>query len=1133
MTGGVVDFIEGLGKKGLTFLEEEVESIEGVGDKKGVYPSTFKGEVLEKHDPYDEDDGDHAAHGAETEVPEAKQDAQWFPAVKKAGTTKVAAVAAPGTGSPVANPKDGDKGQDGSASGQVATGSDATSDSNNPSAANSTVDPLSGTKNTAGAGAGSPKGAASGDGAGSRPTATDQAADSNADAKVARRNNGASSTAASGSKDPLTATDDTDAAAGNADAANSAASLEDDGALTSKRSPPAGGGSSVPASRKGASATQAADNSPDPNADDAGAEDDSASDASRSDSEARKSQRTNANKRNDVKDPENAEDGTASDDASKDTDADADAEEESPSHDSASTVFDRKAPSLIADLDDLASKGKKAKAKKETIRGARRTLEEPHKLFKDPERLQAARSGDPETIKHSLKRHGRAIVPIDDADPQDISADPTKLEAVRSNPNKAIRAMIDMGQQYGKDPFEGVDPADVQAIIEHHAAEHPHRKHKVPYVPPAASDDDSEDSEDDANVEGADAHTDAIKTRSNKRKKTKQDDEADAEPDDFSGEDDANANNDSGDAGSESDEDEAPSYPKLDEAADLDPDDPDNDPTPPRKRNKKKRSYPKPYVNNDDPSDLQLACDSLSTMASGGNGSADSQDDDDEVSDDAPLHKKKAHAAKKVLKGLNRVRSFQQNPEACEGAFVDEAADEGAEVAGLSPDDVEDHYYALKAVSVSYKALSDPQADDDADDTPTKQQDADDAADEDDSEYMADDDSSEESNAEDSDDEGHDDGDSDNDDDDPPSHAKKKSHKKSKHAAHARQDDTYADSGNSSGYSSNVIINQGDAYTNTATPDIEMSLPSNQFPNTVVYATDPNDPSLNVDPTQDAQTDPSAGGGSDDPMSQMMGMAMGLLGGSGDGSDPTTQVTGMLTGLLSNPAEATALEEEATGLVSGLSGAEKTAESMEGAVGKLSKTEKELAKVEAAGSKAASASSKIGKLKGEKAKYAQMINLCSDPRDEVAEAENALSTVNELAQHPDAVINQADALINVAQQGIGALASAKSPEDAMAAMMGMAAQLSGGDGEDGSGAASPDDGSGAAIDPNTGLAIDPATGLEFDPTTGLAYDPATGTMIDPTTGAPVNPNNAQSQQGNANAQAVPAEFANAGMYGDE
>ena len=104
----------------------------------------------------------------------------------------------------------------------------------------------------------------------------------------------------------------------------------------------------------------------------------------------------------------------------------------------------------------------------------------------------------------------------------------------------------------------------------------------------------------------------------------------------------------------------------------------------------------------------------------------------------------------------------------------------------------------------------------------------------------------------------------------------------------------------------------------------------------------------------------------------------------------------------------------------------------------------------------------------------------------------------------------------------------------MTAMMGMAAKMRSEDGDDGS----ENDGDDTMIDPNTGLAIDPETGLEFDSASGLAYDPATGAIIGPNTGAPLDTN--QYQQGNySNAvdgdetQTLPAEFSNAGMYGDE
>ncbi|GEM_PF-2333777 len=1063
MAGGVIKAIEELGKEGLTFIEKEIEVIEEDVDGKGAYPSTFKGEILEKHDPYSDDRDDHEAHGSETEVPAADQDAEWFPAVKKAGVSKKNAVAGSDSRKNDAQKASGAADKKARVDDDLDDNKkDAVSDSNNPNAVNLTASPFGGKANAAAlavdahgrsrnaAGVEAGKGVDSGGGAGSTAAArpagsvkandgsspdqddkgkgiggTKRTSDSNASASDLKRNSANNDQG----DDPATALD-----SGKHSNRNKAAGFHDKGGrLGSKRS---------------------------------------------------------------VKNQ--LDDGSDTDD-----DADAGEQEESPVDDSASAVFDKKAPSLISDLDDLAAKGKKAKLKKETVRGARRILEEPHKLFKDPTRLAAARSGDPETIKHSLKRLGRSIVPKDDVDPQDISDDPDKLEALRSNPNKAIRGVIDMGHQYGKDPFEGVDPADVQEIVEHHASEHPHRKYKVPYVPKMLSDDDSmsDDNDDTANADSSDDNNDISQTRVNKHKNAKQPDNGVFESEGSHGDAEANSNDDNNDLGSYEDEDEdndneAPRYPKLEDAAALDPYDPENDIRLRKKSNKKKRLYPKPYYNNNAPSDLQLACDSLSTIAAGD----DDANENDDASDDIPRHKKKAHAARKMVKCLNRVRSFQQDPAACEGAFVDEAAEEGAEVEGLSPSDIEKHYYALKAVSKKYKAFSDHS---NSDDDKGKDDDKSDDNELEDDESHIDDQGDDENNYLDNDFE-----------DNHPSHAHKKSYKKAHHVSRYRQE-TYTDSGDSNIYGSNVIINKSDDYVDTTTPDIELSLPSNQFPNTTVNAFDSNDPSLDAYATQDIATDPNA---TDD----------------FENVDDDSDSMNPMMGLLADLDAASAIEEESAGLAREVRSTKKSAKSLQRAIGTLSKTEKELAKVESAGSKAASASSKIKGLKGAKANYSKMINLCSNPMDNVAEAENALSMVEELAQHPDAVINQADALINVAQQGVGALASAKSPEQAMTAMMSMAAQMRSEDGDDGS----ENDGDDTMIDPNTGLAIDPETGLEFDSASGLAYDPATGTIIGPNTGAPLDTN--QYQQGNySNAvdgdetQTLPAEFSNAGMYGDE
>lgn len=177
MAGGVIKAIEELGKEGLTFIEKEIEVIEEDVDGKGAYPSTFKGEILEKHDPYSDDRGDHEVHGSETEVPAADQDAQWFPAVKKAGVSKASAVASPGAGTREAQKAPGAEATKATVgSGTSGNNKDADADPNNPNAANLKLDPLSGKANAAAlaadahgssrnaAGAEAGKGAASGGG---------------------------------------------------------------------------------------------------------------------------------------------------------------------------------------------------------------------------------------------------------------------------------------------------------------------------------------------------------------------------------------------------------------------------------------------------------------------------------------------------------------------------------------------------------------------------------------------------------------------------------------------------------------------------------------------------------------------------------------------------------------------------------------------------------------------------------------------------------------------------------------------------------------------------------------------------------------------------------------------------------
>ncbi|MDP3935460.1 MAG: hypothetical protein Q8Q56_00480 [Alphaproteobacteria bacterium] len=1047
MAGGILKVIEDLEKKAVNFVEEEVEG----SDKKSVYSERFKGEVLGKHDPYDEDNGDHEVQASESAVSKPSHNAEWFSAVKGAGKTKPVAAPSPSVAGAKA---DGPHGSNPDAvakatkseskageKGVQAKGVEASSGDKDPSVAGAKADGPHGSN---------PDAVAKVTKEGLKPGAQ------NVQAKGADTNGG--------DKDPSVAGAKADGLHGsNVDAASK---ITKEGSKAGEKGVQA----------RAVGTTRQVDG---------------------------RKKDSNSN-RDDSQSPEIPEIAETPED-----NPDLDAEDKSPKELPGDTSFDRKAPSLIADLDRLAAQGKKAKMQKETLRGVRRTLEEPHKLYKDPERLSVTRSGDPDELRHSLKRYGRSVAPKDDADPHDISADPEKLKDIRANPNKAIRGMIDLGQQYGKDPFDGIDPADVQEIIEHHAAEHPHRKHNTPYVPVASAADDFALDEDDPEAPSRDASSDDeesegeesseypkldevqnldpdhssdadvleansqekkslyLKSYSNDDSTSSSDpsagDSADDEDDDSAldeDDSDSSSNDDSSDDRSstgdssgddstddaESDGEEYLAYPKLDEAQDLDPDDPSNAEGIPPKRKKKKRLYPTPYSDNDHPNDLQLACDALSEMVSAADSDEDSPSDDE----DTPLHKKKAHAAKKVLKCLNRVRSFQQDPAACEGAFVDEASEEGAEIAGLSPDEIERQYYALKEVSTRYKQrmhrhASDTDDESDSDMTDEEGNTADvDAFD--DSSDLADDD---ESNSEMADiDE------SEPEDDHP--------HKKTKHHIH-RVDAYDGGSVEKTRYSSNVFINGGGDYEEDETPDIEMSLPENQFPDTVVSEDETSE--------QDSSEDEDS---SD----------------SGDSSDPVSQIGGLLSGVLSGNTDVSAI----AGDVANLEGA---AESIEGAVGAISKVEGELSEVESLGSEASSASSKIKGLKGAKANYASMINLCSNPIDNVTEAENVLSGISNLAQNPDAVINQAESLINAGQQGMNALVNAKSPEGAFAAVLGMATQLNGG----GDGGDSSDDGDSDSSE----------EGSDSDDSD--------------------DPDSSSAEGGSEDDD--PAEFANADMYGDE
>jgi hypothetical protein len=1041
MAGGVLNVIENLEQKVVNLVEEGVDEIEGKGDKKSVYLETFQGEVLEKYDPYDDDDGDHEVHASESEVSDPANNAEWFPAVK--GTGKATPVSAPSSaggrgtdpGTVKARSKDGATGKD--------RGAASSSDGDGGDTGTSDVD--------------------GGQGAGS-------------DAANASSKN--SSNSKNGSKDGATG--------GQGRGADAASSSN-------------GGG--------GDTGTSDADGGQ-------GAGPDAANARSKNSSNSRNGAKGNHGRGADAassSDGVGGDTGTSDADAGQDSDPAA-AEETDSQGGAADTVFDKKAPSLIADLNNLTAKGKKAKLQKETLRGVRRILEEPHKIYKDPERLAVARSGDSDNLRHSLKQYGRSVEPNDYSDPQDISADSKKLEDIRANHNKAIRGMIDLGQQYGKDPFDGIDPDDVQDIIEHHAAKHPHRKHNAPYVPPAsASDDDGSSSEDSSENDssGASAGNDS--------------------PED-----------NSGDEGAES-----PKYPKLDEAKDLDPDNPKDAEGLTHKRKKKKRKYPRPYSNNDTPSDLQLACDSLNEMAAAGsdgerNTDGDDSEDNNAPSDDAPLHKRKAHAAKKLLKCLNRVRSFQQDPASCEGAFVDDASEEGANIAGLSPKEIEQQYYGLKKVSTRYKERMNPQpADTDDDDEDAVGTDS-----------TVDDEDESRS------------GDNENSDAD---------------TAASSVEETGVEG---TGYDSNALIHGEGDVGEDETPDIEMALPQNQFPNTVVSTTDTNGQTSDTGDQDSSESEDST-----DPVSQIEGMLPGLLSTrevsdvegaaasiqvvanniatvEGDiseaeslGSEAKSAVEGVAASIQAvkdkistvkgDISEAESLESEAKSDVEG------AAASIQKAKNNISKVEGDLSEVESLGGKAKSATSKIEGLKGAKAKYSKMINLCSNPVDNVTEAENVLSSVGDLAKNPDAVINQAESLINVGCSGISAITSAKSPKDALTNLMGVATQLNG----SGSSitqveslinvgcsgisaitrAKSPED----ALTNLMGVAaqMNVSGSADDDSSDEDGNSPGAGSDSDDPDNA-VSPSiasagNANGGQGSDDTEATPSEFVNAGMYGDE
>ena len=918
----------------------------------------------------------------------------------------------------------------------------------------------------------------------------------------------------------------------------------------------------------------------------------------------------------------------------------------------------QKLPSLKRDLEKTVAKGKEAKLRKEELRGVRRTLEKPHKLFKDPERLAAARSGDETRIRQSLKRHGRSIEPKDDSDAQDISANPKKLKEVRGNPNKAIRCMLDMGQQYGKDPFDGVDPADVHDIMEHHAAQHPHRKHKAPYVSPKSlndkDDDDSlGDSDDDASARlssdggytvfgarnvGSGTHGSAYGAR--KRKKhgsshadgddssddgdgsgddsfdasqsnDSDDGEAEAEAtiypkiddavrldpnnplmldmgqqygkDPFDGvdpadvhdimehhaaqhphrkhkapyvspkslndkddddslgdsDDDASARlssdggytvfgarnvgsgthgsaygarkrkkhgsshadgddssddgngsgDDSSDASQTNDSDdgeaEATTYPKIDDAARLDPDNPTHTHTLRKKDSKKRRAYPKPYADSNNPSDLQLACESLAEMVKA-NGSGDNSQDDDQGNDDSDedtsLKVQRTHAARKMLKCLNRVRSFQQDPLACEGAFVDEAADDGVTISGLTPHEIESRYYLLKQISLARASHDDDSTDEDDDDEDvpdvpdTQNDDGNKASTRNTATYQAD---AEE-----------DDGGDEEDDDD----------------------------SDSSSRNTNVIINNGSAADDESEiDDIHVALPSNQFSNMTVRGSNAvSDDSDDGDSDDDSDDSDSSGSGSRDDNSDDSDTTSS--GSSDDNSDDSDSSGSGSRDDNSDDSDSSGSDggggNPSDGAASAVAGAvgdiENAAQAVQGVQGAISQVEGALSDVENAGSQAKSvlSSFKSGGVGGASKELSGAFNLCANPMDTITKGENLLSSVGNLAQNPDQIISKANSLVQAGVQGVSAIASAKSPEDALNGVLNLTNQAT------------------AEIDAGAQEVSD-ASGSDSD-------DDSSDTGDDSDSGSDSSSSNDDSASSDdSDDEDTPQEFANADQYGDD
>jgi len=1002
--GGIVKIVEELEKDVINFVEEEVHEFEDGDDKKTKYSDKFQGDILGKHDPYGEDAGDHEAHAAESDIPDPEHGSEWFPAVSgvKAGKSASKKAVAETASTGEVGPKK-----------QVTTNKeDGTQEVGQEATSAFEVN--------------------SGDAA---------------EAIVGKVNVGAVKQNTKGEHDDLTTSKVSHAGLGDREGPHKPKEKktnEGDDLTTDEASVDAEDAedSGVVKGRKREDAKLDASASID-------GEGDSDSTAS---SESAEGDRASA-----------TEEASSETQSVEDVSESADLRGYSPGSPQAieQETFRKKAPILVADLREVSKKGKRAKEKKEILRGIRRTLEKPHKLYKDPKRLIAARSGDPKKLELSLKRHGRSIEPVDDADPQDISVNPAKLKAIRSNHRLAMRHMIDMGEQYGKDPFDGIDPGDVQAVIEHHAAAHPHHKHKVPYRPHESLDNDGDSSDISTGEETLDNEGLA---------------EESADPDD-------DGSVDVGDEESDDTGETFEDYPKLTEAQDLDIDDGVKG-IQRSKLKKKKRKYPKPYRDDDNPSDLQLAADSLSAMA------ADADDDAVLLEEDAPVHKKRAHAAKKMLKCINRVRSFQQDPAACEGAFVDEAVEEGSEVAGLSADEIEDRYYTLKQVAVHYEKRKKKKHHKDR-----KIPDGDEL-------YG----------------------------DDPEFQSYKKKHHHKKH--HVRYDDREE-------------YDDDDDYEDD---DIEMSLPENQFPDSSVYSqsntgmgTDDEPDTSSDDPGDDDKDDDNIfdeigdtissifgddEGETEEAVSDVEGAVEGVEGAVGEAEQAAEGVEGAVQGAEEAVSDVEGAVEGVEGAVEGVEGAvgeaEQAAEGVETAVGEISQVEGELSQVETIGAEAETAAEDIEEAENAEGEVAGMLNFCSNPVDKLTNGSNVLAGVGDLADNPDDILNKAEGLIEGGQDAVGGMASGSSSGDILGSIMGIVGQITGGgdsDSDDSTQDGSSDDDSGG------GGLIDGIVGM-IGQFTGGGGNPAPSTETTDSTAQ------AASIEGGSD-EATPEEFANADLYGDE